>query len=60
LVEETESPEEWEEHVAYCRYIAATQAWFAMGCCDEDEIGLPCSDTEHETEEIAEGDCASP
>ena len=38
LIAETNTPEEWKEHEAYCDYVHATLGWLETGCCDTDEI----------------------
>jgi hypothetical protein len=58
-VDETDSPEQWEEHEAYCQYVSATLAWFESGCCDTEEleVDVPCDDPLEDTEELAEVSC---
>ena len=44
LIDETNTPEEWREHEAYCDYVRATLIWLEEGCCDKDgnEDTLAC------------------
>ena len=38
LIAETDSPEEWREHEAYCDYVHTTLTWLQQGCCDTDKV----------------------
>jgi hypothetical protein len=59
LVAETDGPEEWKDHEAYCQYVSTTLAWLERGCCPTGEFDedLACDGLESDLDLANEESC---
>jgi hypothetical protein len=59
LIAETDGPEDWSGHEAYCEYVSTTLTWLEQGCCPtgQAEEALACDGLESDLDLASEESC---